>query len=102
MIHDHRPYWLKKFSRIIEKRYAEHFVAPSFSALGNHHHLMKPWNIRIHGDEISAGENLHVVSDSDRRVSFSTWTLNEHQGRIRLGNNVLVCPGCRFDSAARS
>lgn len=100
MIQDHRPYWLKNLIRIVERRYAEHFIAPSFLALGDHHLLMKPWNIRVHGQQISAGNNLHVISDSDRKVSFSTWTLNEHQGHIRLGHNVLVCPGCRFDSAS--
>ena len=40
-----------------------------------------------------------MVTDSHRKISFSTWTFGDHQGRISLGDNVLVCPGCRFDSA---
>lgn len=100
MINDHRPYWFKNLMRKFERGWAEQFVAPAFESLGFDHHLMKPWHIRIHGKAIRAGNNLHIVSDLDRKVSFSTWTLNEHQGQITLGNNVLICPGCRFDSAS--
>ena len=41
-----------------------------------------------------------MVTDSHRKISFSTWTFGDHQGHISLGDNVLVCPGCRFDSAS--
>ncbi len=100
MILDHRPYWLKKLSLAIEDWYAAHFKAPEFESLGPNHKLMKPWNVRLYGKHIVAGNNLHVVTDSHRKVSFATWTLNDHQGHITLGDHVLVCPGCRFDSAS--
>jgi acetyltransferase-like isoleucine patch superfamily enzyme len=100
MIHDHRPYWLKQLYKKFEHWYAEHFVAPGFEALGGGHHIMKPWNVKTHGKHISAGLNINIVADADRSVSFSTWTLAEHQGHINMGDNVLVCPGCRFDSAS--
>ncbi len=32
-------------------------------------------------------------------VSLSTWAFGEHQGHISIGNNVLLCPGVRLDSA---
>lgn len=101
MIKDHRPYWLKKFYQAFEQWYADHFVAPGFASLGSGHHLMKPWNINTYGAAIVAGNNLHVVTDRHRKVSFATWTVNEHQGHIEIGDNVLVCPACRFDSASR-
>ncbi len=100
MIKDHRPYWLKQGFQKFEYWYSNYFLAPQFERLGPGHHFMKPWNVSIFGRYIAIGNNVHVVTDSDRKVSFSTWTLNEHQGHITIGDNVLICPGCRFDSAS--
>ena len=63
--------------------------------------VLKPWNVKVHGRHIRVGDDVHIISDPDRRVSFSTWQFNDHQGHISLGNHVLVCPGCRFDSASQ-
>ena len=68
--------------------------------MGDYPMVLKPWNVRLSGRHIRAGHNLHIISDRDRRVSFSTWSFGNHQGQITLGDNVLVCPGCRFDSAS--
>lgn len=100
MILDHRPYWLKRLSLAIEDWYAKKYTATGFESLGTNHKLMKPWNVNLYGKHISAGDNLHVVTDSHRKVSFTTWAFDDHQGHISLGNHVLVCPGCRFDSAS--
>ncbi len=100
MINDHRPYWLKQCYLKFEHWYANYFVAPGLESMGPGHTLMKPWNIRIYGRHINVGRHLHVISDSHRKVSFSSWTFGEHQGHITLGDHVLVCPGCRFDSAS--
>lgn len=100
MIHDHRPYWLKNWFGKFERWYSQHFISHQFEFLGHGHTLMKPWNIRVHGRHIAAGNFLHIIADSHRKVSFSSWTFGEHQGHITLGDHVLVCPGCRFDSAS--
>ncbi len=100
MIHDHRPYRIKKLYLWIEKIYARHFIAPQFESLGKNGHLMKPWNIRVHGSHIRVGDNLHVVTAKDRRVSLSSWHFEEHQGHIDIGDHVLLCPGVRIDSAS--
>ncbi len=68
--------------------------------MGRNPMVLKPWNLKISGRHICAGDNLHIISDPDRRVAFSTWHFDQYQGRITLGDNVLVCPGCRFDSAS--
>ena len=100
MISDHRPHWLKRAFGALEHWYVEQRLAPQFESLGSNSMVLKPWNVNVYGRHIKAGDNLHVISDPDRKVSFSTWQFNDHQGRIELGNNVLVCPGCRFDSAS--
>ncbi len=101
MINDHRPYWLKQAFGIFENWYVEWRVSPRFQSLGPGYMIMKPWNVRIYGDHIAIGDNVHIITTSDRKVSFSSWSYQDHQGHITLGNNVLVCPGVRFDSASQ-
>jgi len=101
MIFDHRPYLLKKLYLRLEQAYARHFIAPQLAHLGDGYHLMKPWNIRLHGSHISMGDNLHIVTANDRQVSLSTWHFEDHQGHIEIGDHCLLCPGVRIDSASR-
>ena len=62
---------------------------------------MKPWNLKVYGRKISAGKNLHVIADPSRKVCLSSWAYEEKQGQIEIGDNVLICPGTRIDSASR-
>ena len=101
MISDHRPLWLKRLFGALEHRYVEYRLRPYFESMGRNPMVLKPWNVKISGRHIRVGDHLHIISDPDRRVAFSTWHFNDHQGRITLGDNVLVCPGCRFDSASQ-
>ncbi len=100
MIRDHRPFWLLKLHEKFERWYIGWFLAPHFESLGPDAVFMKPWNVNVHGKHIRVGKNVHVVTDSHRKVSFSIWEMGDHQGHITLGDNVLVCPGGRFDSAS--
>ena len=99
MINDHRPYFLKKLYRKLEFYFTEHFIAPQLAALGSGHHFMKPWNVRLYGRCIKVGKNNHIVTATDRKVSLATWTFEDHQGHINIGDNCLLCPGVRIDSA---
>jgi len=101
MINDHRPLWIKKLIRVFEQWCIHHFLEPCFESFGSNPMVMKPWNVRVHGRHIKIGSNVHIVTDSYRKVSFSTWSFNSHQGHINIGDNVLICPGCRFDSASK-
>ena len=100
MIKDHRPYYLKRWIHHFERWYTRRYVSPQLESLGTGHNMMKPWNVRVHGGHINIGENVHVVTATDRMVSLSTWCFAEHQGHINIGNNVLLCPGVRLDSAS--
>jgi acetyltransferase-like isoleucine patch superfamily enzyme len=100
MIRDHRPYYIKRLIHLFEVWYANHFVAPHFAALGPDFMMLKPWYVDVHGAHIEAGANLHLVTASDRRISFCTWQFGDHQGHINLGDHVLICPGVRIDSAS--
>lgn len=100
MISDHRPYYIKHAYRYFEDFYSSHFLAPQLANLGGGFHFMKPWNIEIHGSHISIGDNAHIVTARDRRVCLSTWTHKQHQGHINIGNQCLLCPGVRLESAS--
>jgi len=84
----------------MERAYSSHFIEPQLTGLGPNSHFMKPWNIRIYGGCISLGENAHIVTARDRKVCLSTWTTDEYQGHITIGNQCLLCPGVRIDSAS--
>ena len=100
MVRDHRPYWMLRVCEWVERWYLRRRVAPQLEALGAGAWVMRPWHLRVRGRHVAIGRNCHVIADSHRKVCFSTWAHGGHQGRIRLGDNVLVCPGCRFDSAS--
>lgn len=101
MIHDHRPYAIKRLYLWYERFHARHWLAPQFASLGTGSHFMKPWNMSVHGAFISIGDNVHVVTARDRRVSLSSWSFEEYQGHIDIGNHCLICPGVRIDSASQ-
>lgn len=100
MINDHRPYYLKNLYRKLEYHYTRHFISPQLADLGDGHHFMKPWNIRLYGRCISIGKNAHIVTAGDRKVSMATWTFEDYQGHIVIGDQCLLCPGVRIDSAS--
>lgn len=101
MIHDHRPYRIKRLYLWFERFYTRRWLAPQFESLGANSHFMKPWNVAAHGAHIRIGDNVHVVTARDRRVALSTWSFEEHQGHISIGDHCLVCPGVRIDSASQ-
>ena len=78
-----------------------HFVAPQLDSLGPHYQIMKPWNLKIHGANISIGRSAHIVTAADRRVTLTSWQYESAQGHIEIGDYCLLCPGVRLDSACR-
>lgn len=100
MIDDHRPFYVKRLNLWYESFYTRYFVAPQLEALGENSMFMRPWYISIYGAHIRFGRNAHIVTARDRTVSLSTWAFEEHQGHIDIGDNCLLCPGVRLDSAS--
>jgi len=97
---DHRPYLAKRIHRAIEHGYTEHFIRPQLDALGDHLKVMKPWNLKIHGERIRIGRAVHIITARDRQVTLTTWAHEGGNGRIDIGDYALLCPGVRLDSAA--
>ncbi len=62
--------------------------------------FMKPWNLKIHGHNISMGDAVHVITAADRTVRLTTWQHEHGGGQINIGDYTLLCPGVRIDSAS--
>ena len=97
---DHRPYRLKVLLGRAEAFWVKHFIRPQLDTLGRHSMIMKPWFLKLYGRGIRFGESVHVITARDRTVRLTTWAMNEHQGSIKVGDFVLLCPGVRIDSAS--
>ena len=96
---DHRPYIIKRLQAEFESRWTEHLIAPQLDQLGSHPMIMKPWHFKPHGRNIRLGNGVHIVTSSDRKVRLTTWAHDEGEGAIDIEDHVLLCPGCRIDSA---
>lgn len=96
---DHRPYSLKRFLARVEARWVHHFLAPQADAFGANPMVMKPWHVKLYGDGIHIGEQIHIIAGSDRKVALTTWNFADQRGAIHIGDFCLLCPGVRIDSA---
>lgn len=98
MRQDRRPYWYKKAYLRFRHWYTEHFLAPACDALGEYHSFMKPWYTSISGPNIEIGRCATVISEPESRVKIGVWGREQGQGRIRIGDNVLMSPGTRISA----
>lgn len=96
MRRDHRPYWLKKFNVSLSKWYTRHFLKPACDYLGEYHNFMKPWYISISGPNIEIGHCATIIGEADNRVKIDVWGREPELGRIKIGDYVLLSPGCRL------
>jgi acetyltransferase-like isoleucine patch superfamily enzyme len=96
---DLRPYWVKKLYLGFRHWYVEKFLRPQFATLGKHHTFMKPWHCIISGENIHMGESPTVVSEPDNKVRIGIWGREPGQGRIVIGDAVMISPGTRISAS---
>ncbi len=97
---DRRPYWVKKLYLRYRHWYTGHFIRPKLDALGDHHTFMKPWHTVISGPNITIGRCVTVISEPDQPVRIGVWGREPGEGRIVIGDGVLISPGCRISAAS--
>ncbi len=98
MREDRRPYYIKKIYLKFRYWYTEHFMAPKCDYLGPHHTFMKPWFTSISGSNIRIGKCSTIISEPDQRTRIAVWGLEPGEGKINIGDCVLVSPGCRISA----
>ena len=99
MRQDQRPYWVKKNYLRFRSWYTQHFLKPACDFLGDYPTFMKPWYISISGPNIEIGHCATVIGEPENRVKIGVWGNDEHSGRIKIGDYVLISPGPRISAA---
>ncbi len=100
MRRDHRPYWLRAWHARYESWWTRHFLVPQFDHLGCAWQVKKPWNVEVSGRHIRAGDYLHLICERRTTTRLCTWSDEQGQGRITIGDYVLLSPGIQILSAA--
>lgn len=99
MRHDHRPLLLVKWQRWRNRCYIDRKIRPQFERLGCSPMIVEPQSLSIFGNEISAGDHLHLISSKTKPVSLHCWQSKQHRGRIAIGDYCLISPGVTIGSA---
>lgn len=99
MRHNHRPFWLWSLHEGFQFWWQTHILEPQFEAVGLGLQATWPWRIDVHGPNIYIGNSLHLHPSKQYRIMLSTWSTQENPAEIRIGDNVLISPGCRFLAA---
>jgi acetyltransferase-like isoleucine patch superfamily enzyme len=99
MREDLRPYWVKQIHLKLRHWYAEYFLRPECSSLGPYHTIMKPWYVDISGNNIDIGRCFTAIGEPGQRVQVGVWGRQAGQGRVRIGDCVLMSPGSRISAS---
>ena len=99
MRRDHRPYFVKKAYLNLQAFYARRFLEPQMKCVGKRLQVIKPWHVEIFGAPVSVGDCVTIIAAPDGKVRLSVWPSSPDNGRIKIGNYCLVCPGVRISSA---
>ena len=99
MREDLRPYWLKKSYLRFRRWYAEYFLRPECEFLGPWHTIMKPWYVNISGNNIRIGHSFTAIGEPGNRVEIGVWGREHGQGRVVIGDSVLMSPGSRISAS---
>lgn len=98
MRQDRRPYWVKKYYLRFRRWYTNHFRRPACDYLGDYHAFMAPWFTHISGPNISIGKCATVVAERDAWVRIGVWGLEPGEGRVSIGDYVMISPGTRISA----
>jgi acetyltransferase-like isoleucine patch superfamily enzyme len=96
---DYRPYSVKRAWLRFQKFYTRHFLEPQLNSLGKGHAFLGPWHVQLFGGPIDIGQYATFIATADKKVRLSVWPETPGQGKIHIGDYVLVCPGVRISAA---
>ena len=74
-------------------------MVPQLKKVGPNLDINKPWNIDIYGNNISIGKNVHLRTAKNITTQICAWNKNNCNGKIEIGDNVLISPGVRIISS---
>ena len=80
-------------------RYVNRFIRPQFKSLGKGPVFFKPWYIKLFGSNISVGNFPTFISAPDDYIQITSWDTGGWNGKVDIGNYVLISPGVRIMAA---
>ncbi len=90
---EHRPYWMRRLNRRIQRAWSRHYLEPQFDAVGPHLDAAYPWFVDVYGPNITIGRSAVLRTTPQRHITLTTWTTGEREGSITIGDYVLISPG---------
>ena len=93
MRRDRRPYFIRRLQGAWNRFQTEHFLIPAFDAVGPGLSVSSPRNVEVFGGNIRLGTCVHLNAAVGNMIRLCTWTTDGREGRITLGDYVLVSPG---------
>jgi acetyltransferase-like isoleucine patch superfamily enzyme len=96
---EHKPYFIKKILTAFNQFYVKNYFSKNFDSLGKAPQVLGPRTVQIFGENIHAGECLHLISSSDNPVKLTCWSGKGIQGSIKIGSYCLLSPGTTIMSA---
>jgi acetyltransferase-like isoleucine patch superfamily enzyme len=60
---------------------------------------MKPWFVHISGDNIHIGRSFTAIAEPGQRVEIGVWGREQGEGRLSIGDCVLMSPGSRISAS---
>lgn len=99
MRRDRRPYFIRRIRDGYLDFYTKRFLVPACDAVGPGLSVTSPWDIEVWGGNISIGSHVHLHASRGNILRLSTWDNGERQGRITIGDYVLISPGVQIISS---
>lgn len=93
MRRDRRPYFIRRLIDLYIDFYIRHYIEPAFDAVGPGLAVSSPRNVEIWGGGIRIGKHLHLNAARANMVRLATWNNGTREGRITIGDHVLISPG---------
>ncbi|MGV8995995.1 MAG: acyltransferase [Parvibaculaceae bacterium] len=75
------------------RAYVNWFVVPRFDEVGGGLSVSSPSNLEIFGGNIRVGQHAHIHAARGNLTRLCTWTTDGREGRITIGDHVLISPG---------
>ena len=98
---NHTPFWIYRLSSLLNHYYIHYRIAPQFDTIDEGLAIHNPKYLELFGKNIFAGKHLHIICSSAQPVNISCWSSKQHQGKISIGDYVLISPGVKIASAEK-
>ena len=99
MRRDRRPYFIRRLRDAWIAFYTRRFLLPGFDRVGDGFVANNPWDIKLWGANITLGRHVHINAACGSLVRLTTWITGEREGRIEIGDYVLLSPGVEVISS---